>query len=124
MPAGAKILVVGKAVGTTTAQGDAPRSQILAIENIAAGEHSVMAHLDGYQDVARKISIKPNGTGQLFLSLKRVFTPDTEIETIRGIYRGVFVKKDFFGAITIETSPGVEQTFKAEDIRKMTPISK
>ena len=34
------------------------------------------------------------------------------------------VKKDFFGAITIETSPGVEQTFKAEDIRKMTPISK
>ena len=123
-PAGAKILVDGKAVGTTKAQGDAPRSQILAIENIPAGEHSVMAHLDGYQDVARKISIKPNGTGQLFLSLKRVFTPDTEIETIRGIYRGVFVKKDFFGAITIETSPGVEQTFKAEDIRKMTPISK
>ena len=123
-PAGAKILVDGKAVGTTKAQGDAPRSQILAIENIAAGEHSVMAHLDGYQDVARKISIKPNGTGQLFLSLRRVFTPDTEIETIRGIYRGVFVKKDFFGAITIETSPGVEQTFKAEDIRKMTPITK
>lgn len=123
-PAGAKILVDGKAVGTTKAQGDAPRSQILALENIAAGEHSVMAHLDGYQDVARKITIKPNGTGQLFLSLPRVFTPDTEIETIRGIYRGVLVKKDFFGAITIETSPGVEQTFKPEDIRKVTPIER
>ena len=106
------------------AQGDAPRSQILTLENIAAGEHSVMARLDGYQDVARKITIKANGTGQLFLSLPRVFTPDTEIETIRGIYRGVLVKKDFFGAITIETSPGVEQTFKPEDIRKVTPISK
>ena len=122
-PAGAKILVDGKAVGSTKAQGDAPRSQILALENIAAGEHSVMAHLDGYQDVARKITIKPNGTGQLYLSLPRIFTPDTEIETIRGIYRGVLVKKDFFGAITIETSPGVEQTFKADDIRKVTPIS-
>ncbi|MBR1588437.1 MAG: PEGA domain-containing protein [Kiritimatiellae bacterium] len=123
-PAGAKILVDGKAVGTTKALGDASRSQILALENVAAGEHSVMARLDGYQDVARKITIKANGTGQLFLSLPRVFTPDTEIETIRGIYRGVLVKKDFFGAITIETSPGVEQTFKPDDIRKVTPISR
>jgi len=123
-PAGAKILVDGRAVGSTKAQGDAARSQILALENIAAGEHSVMARLDGYQDVARKITVKANGTGQIFLSLPRVFTPDTEIETIRGIYRGVLVKKDFFGAITIETSPGVEQTFKPEDIRKVTPISR
>ena len=123
-PAGAKILVDGRAVGSTKAQGDAARSQILALENIAAGEHSVMARLDGYQDVARKVTLKANGTGQIFLSLPRVFTPDTEIETIRGIYRGVLVKKDFFGAITIETSPGVEQTFKSEDIRKVTPISK
>ena len=123
-PAGAKIILDGKAVGTTKAQGDAPRSQILALEHIPAGEHSVMAHLDGYQDVARKITIKSNGTGQLYLSLPRIFTPNTEIETIRGIYRGVLVKKDFFGSVTLETSPGVEQTFKAEDIRKMKVIEK
>ena len=123
-PAGAKIILDGKAVGTTKAQGDAPRSQILALEHIPAGEHSVMAHLDGYQDVARKITIKSNGTGQLYLSLPRIFTPNTEIETIRGIYRGVLVKKDFFDSVTLETSPGVEQTFKAEDIRKMKVIEK
>lgn len=123
-PAGAKILVDGRAVGSTRAQGDARRSQILALENIAAGEHSVMAHLDGYQDVARKVVIKPNGTGQVFLALPRIFTPDTEIETIRGVYRGVFVRKDFFGSITIETSPGVEQTFKPDDIRKVKTLAK
>ena len=123
-PPGAKILVDGRAMGTTKAQGDAPRSQILKLEKIAAGEHSVMAHLAGYQDVARKVTVNANGTAQVFLVLPRVFTPDTLIETIRGIYRGVLVKKDFFGAITIETSPGIEQTFKPEEIRKVTPISK
>ena len=123
-PAGAKILLDGKAVGSTKPQGDAPRSQILAIENVPAGEHSVMAHLNGYQDVARKIVVKASGTEQAYFTLSRIFTPDTEIETIRGVYRGVFVKKDFFGAVTLETSPGVEQTFKAEDIRKMKTLEK
>ena len=123
-PAGAKILLDGKAVGSTKPQGDAPRSQILAIENVPAGEHSIMAHLNGYQDVARKITVKANGTEQAYFTLSRIFTPDTEIETIRGIYRGVFIKKDFFGAVTLEMSPGVEQTFKAEDIRKMKTLEK
>ena len=123
-PPGAKILLDGKAVGSTKPQGDAPRSQILALENIPAGEHSVMVHLNGYQDAARKITIKANGTEQAYFTLSRIFTPDTEIETIRGVYRGVFVKKDFFGAITLEMSPGVEQTFKSEDIRKMRTLAK
>ena len=123
-PAGAKILLDGKAVGSTKPQGDAPRSQILAIENVPAGEHSVMVHLSGYQDAARKITVKANGTEQAYFTLSRIFTPNTEIETIRGIYRGVFVKKDFFGAVTLEMSPGVEQTFKAEDIRKMKTLEK
>ena len=123
-PAGAKILLDGKAVGSTKPQGDAPRSQILAIENVPAGEHSVMVHLSGYQDAARKITVKANGTEQAYFTLSRIFTPNTEIETIRGIYRGVFVKKDFFGAVTLEMSPGVEQTFKAEEIRKVKPLAK
>ena len=124
-PAGAKIVLDGKAVGSTKPQGgDAPRSQILTIENVPAGEHAVLVHLNGYQDVSRKITVKANGTEQAFFTLARIFTPDTEIETIRGVYRGVFVKKDFFGAITLEMSPGVEQTFKAEDIRKMKTLEK
>ena len=124
-PPGAKIMLDGKAVGSTKAQGgDAPRSQILTLENIPAGEHAVLVHLNGYQDASRKVMVKANGTEQVYFKLARIFTPDTEIETIRGVYRGVFVKKDFFGAITLEMSPGVEQTFKAEDIRKMKTLEK
>lgn len=123
-PPGAKIMLDGKAIGSTKAQGDSPRSQILTLENIPAGEHAVLVHLNGYQDASRKVMVKANGTEQVYFKLARIFTPDTEIETIRGVYRGVFVKKDFFGAITLEMSPGVEQTFKAEDIRKMKTLEK
>ena len=123
-PPGAKISLDGKAVGTTKAQGDASRSQILAIENVAGGDHSVLAHLDGCLDVSRSVTVKANDTAKLFLRLSRVFAPDTEVETSRGIYRGVLVNKDFLGNLTPETAPGVEQTFKAEEIRKVKPLAK
>ena len=125
-PPGAKISIDGKAVGTTKAQGEAPRSQILPLENINAGEHSVMAHLDGYQDVSRRVTVKANDTSKLFIKLPRVFTPDTEVITTwnRDGIRGVLVNKDYLGNITIETSPGISTTIKAEDIRSVQPLMK
>ena len=125
-PPGAKISIDGKAVGTTKAQGEAPRSQILPLENIAAGEHSVMAHLDGYQDVSRRVAVKASDTSKLYLKLPRVFTPDTEVITTwnRDGIRGVLVNKDYLGNLTIETSPGVSTTIKAEDIRSVKPLLK
>ena len=125
-PPGAKISIDGKAVGTTKAQGEAPRSQILPLENINAGEHSVMAHLDGYQDVSRRVTVKANDTSKLFLKLPRVFTPDTEVITTwnRDGIRGVLVGKDYLGNLTIETSPGISTTIKAEDIRSVKPLMK
>lgn len=125
-PPGAKISIDGKAVGTTKAQGEAPRSQILPLENIIAGEHSVMAHLDGYQDVSRRVTVKASDTSKLYLKLPRVFTPDTEVITTwnRDGIRGVLVNKDYLGNLTIETSPGVSTTIKAEDIRSVKPLLK
>ena len=124
-PAGARIFVDGKAVGSTRSGGDAAlRSQILALESIPAGEHSVVARLSGYQDVSRTLTVKAKDTGRLFLKLHRIFTPDTEIETIRGIHKGVLVEKDFAGNVTLETSPGVHQTFRQEDIRKVTTLGR
>ncbi len=124
-PPGAKVSVDGKAVGTTRSQGgDVARSQILALEGIPAGEHSVLVHLDGYQDTSRRVVVKARDTGRLFVSLKRVFQANTEVETIRGIHRGVLIEKDFLGNVTLEVRPGVQQTYRAEDIRKVTPIAK
>ena len=124
-PPGARIFVDGKSVGFTRSSGaDALHSQILAVESVAAGEHSVMVRLDGYQDVSRKLTVKSKETGKLFVKLHRVFTPNTEVETIRGVHRGVFVEKDFAGNITLETSPGVHQTYRRDEIRKITPLQK
>ena len=124
-PPGAKISVDGKAVGTTRSLGgDATRSQILALEGLAAGEHAVHVRLDGYQDASRRVVVKAKETGRLFVRLVRVFQADTEVETIRGVHRGVLVEKDFLGNITLEVSPGVQQTFRKEEIRKVTSLAR
>lgn len=124
-PPGAKVSVDGRAVGTTRSPGgDATRSQILALEGLSAGEHAIHVHLDGYQDASRRVVVKAKETGRLFVRLTRVFQADTEVETIRGIHRGVLVEKDFLGNITLEVSPGVQQTFRTEEIRKVTSLAR
>lgn len=124
-PPGARVFVDGRSVGTTRSSGtETVHSQILAVESVPTGEHSVMVHLDGYQDVSRKLVVKSKETGKLFVKLHRVFTPNTEVETIRGFHRGVFVGKDFAGNVTLETSPGVHQTYRRDEIRKITPLQK
>ena len=123
-PAGAKISVDGKVEGVTRAQGDSEKSRILMIEKIAAGEHAVFAHLDGYLDVSRKVVVDAKETKQLYISLKRNFTPDTEVETINGApVRGVLVKeKTTEEQLVLELRPGVEQAIRRETIRKITNL--
>jgi len=124
-PPGAKILVDGRPAGTTKSLGgDATRSQILAVEGVAAGEHAVVAHLDGHQDASARVVVKPRETGRLSLKLARIFTPDIEIETVSGVHRGEFLEKDALGNITIRISFGVQRTFRRDEIRKVTPILK
>ncbi len=124
-PPGAKILLDGKVVGTTRSPGsDATRSQVLALEGIDAGEHAVQVRRDGFQDASRRVVVTAKETSRLFVRLSRVFRADTEIETIRGVHRGAFVEKDFLGNITLEISPGVLQTFRAEDIRSIKVLAK
>ena len=122
IPAGARVSVDGRAVGTTRIVAGGTRSQILAVENVAAGERSVLVHLDGHQDTSRKVLVKAKDTSRLVVKLPRIFRADTELETVSGIHRGAFVEKDFLGNVTIEVSPGVQQTFRKEDVRKIKSL--
>ena len=122
-PPGAKVSLDGKAVGTTRSQGgNAERSHVFAVENITAGEHSLLIRLDGYRDVSRRVVVKSRDTAKVYVKLSRIFTPDTEVETIRGVYRGVLVSNDPFAGITLEVSPGVRQTYPHGDIRKINTL--
>lgn len=122
IPAGAKVSVDGRAVGTTRSLGGGSRSQILAVENVAAGERSVLVHLDGYQDTSRKTLVKARDTSKLVVKLPRIFQADTELETVSGIHRGALVERDFLGNVTLEIAPGVQQTFRKEDVRKIKSL--
>ena len=124
VPAGAKITLDGKAVGTTRMVPGASKSAVLAIENVSAGERSVVASAIGCQDVARKVKIPPKGTASVTIALKRLFVPDTEIETIQGTTRrGVLMGdgKELDG-VHLEVSPGVEQVFPHDTIRKLRQL--
>ena len=123
-PPGAKVSVDGKAVGTTRPQGDSGVSHILLVENVAAGEHAVLVHLDGYFDQSRKVVVGAKETKQIPFTLRRNFTADTEVETIHGApVRGVLVKeKTNVEQIVLEIRPGVEQTVRRDTIRKITNL--
>ncbi len=123
-PPRAKISIDGKAVGTTRQQGgDVARSQVLAVEKLEAGEHSVQVRLDGFREISRKVVIKAKETRQLFLRLDRVFEADTEIETVNGAapVRGVLISSDPL-AVVIEVRPGVQRSIPRGEVRKITSL--
>jgi len=107
MPAGARVTIDGMIVGTTRAQGEAAQSQILMIENVAAGTHVVGVRLAGYYDMSKKVTIKATETGQIHFPMKRAFVPNIEVETDTGTVRGVLDERQTTkDLIMIETSPG------------------
>ena len=120
-PPGAKISVDGRPMGITRPQGGSTVSHVLLIEDIMAGEHAVLAHLDGYFDQSLKVTVRAKETKQLPFTLRRNFTPDTEIETIHGApVRGVLVKeKTNEDQIMLELKPGVEQAIPRSTIRNI-----
>jgi len=121
IPGGAKISIDGHAVGTTKARPGAKRSDVLLLNDISAGEHSLVAHLDGYQDVSRRIKVSPKQSLEVNIRMPRVFSPDTEVETTHGTYRGVLVSASPEG-LTLEIRPGITQTIPQGEIRRKTPL--
>ncbi len=125
IPAGAKISLDGKAIGTTRSQGgDSQKSQVLLVNNVQAGTHSILAHVDGYQDVLRRVTVTSGKPATIVIKLRSIFIPDTKVETATGVrpYVGVLISNGPEGLV-LETKPGIRQTFRPEDIRKVEPIN-
>ena len=123
-PPGAKISVDGKAVGTTRPQGDSALSQILLVENVSAGEHAVLAHLDGYYDQSLKVTVRAKETKQLPFTLRRGFTPDTEVELINGLRVSGLFKREDNEQVVLEIKNGMERPIPRANIRKVTSLRK
>ena len=127
-PPGAKILLDGKAVGTTSAHRGKKanlsdvKSDVLYLRDISAGEHQIVAHLRGYADAKRKVTVEAKKGVVFNPRLKRIFIPDTEIETVTGTYRGVLMESDNPDTYRLEVKEGITQDFRKADVRNIKTL--
>ena len=119
-PSGAQVFLDGKLCGVTKSKDpDAEFSDILAIENVMEGEHTLVMKRDGYADLTRHPKVQSEKTCKFHHQrLARIFKPDVEILTARGSYRGVLVRRTG-ERVEIEIKPGIMQSFARDEIRDL-----
>jgi hypothetical protein len=116
-PPGAQIVFDGKTLGTSANAGDKLYSDVFAVENVLEGEHVLVVRKQGYSEEVRHPKIKNSTTSKVNVRLKRVFIPDIEIHTDRGVYRGIHVATRA-DSVVVEVSLGIQRTFLGSEIRK------
>lgn len=122
-PVGAQLVVDGRPVGVTKSEDpSAEVSDVFIVENLLAGEHTLIVRKDGYAESVRHPSVQASKTVQTNVRLRRIFVPDTEIVTSRGSYRGVLVSVTP-DSVVLEVSMGITRSFSKDEIRRMETLS-
>ena len=98
------------------------KSDVLYIRDVDAGEHQLVAHMRGYADAKRKVVVEAKKGVQFAPRLKRIFIPDTEIETVNGTYRGVLMESDNPDTYRLEVKEGITQDFRKADVRNIKTL--
>ena len=123
-PAGVQVVVDGRIVGATKeSRTNFGKSEWLAIENMDEGEHTVILRKEGFSEIVKHPIVEKGKTVQVKGVLKRVFTPDIEVVTSSGTYRGVLISNTPEG-VEVETSMGVTSRFLRNNIREINIIGK
>lgn len=125
LPAGAQVFIDGKLIGMTKQLGGETDgfSEILPIESLVEGEHVLIVKKEGYADSTRHPKIQNSKTSKANVTMRRVFTPNVEIKTPTGTYRGVYVSADQ-DQVMVEVKMGIQRGFAKSDIIKMTFLDK
>lgn len=118
-PAGVTVSLDGHVAGVTKSAGrDVEFSDVLTIESILEGEHTLVLTKEGYSEMVGHPKIESNKTSQYRLRLRRIFVPDVEIVTARGTYTGVLVSNSP-EAVVVEVSLGITRSFPRDEIREI-----
>ena len=117
-PVGAQVFLDGRLCGVTKSKDSlAEFSDILPIENVMEGEHTLVLKMEGFADKTSHPKVKSEQTAKYHNQrLRRIFTPDVEIITARGNYQGVLISRSG-DWVEIETKPGITQSFARDEIR-------
>ncbi len=122
IPVGAQLIFDGRVIGhTKSSNPDAEQSDVFPIENVLEGEHTLVVRKAGYTEVTRHPKIKSSKTSKANVLMKRIFLPDTEIETARGSYRGVLINVTH-DTVVLEVSLGITRSFERSEIRAMNSL--
>ncbi len=118
-PAGVQVFVDNRLRGTTRGgKGDSETSDVLTIDNLEAGEHTVVLKGLGFAEVVKRPLIESKRATPLDVKMKRVFTPNVRIHVLTGTYTGVLLNNNS-DRIVLEVSPGVSRSFPKQDLRKI-----
>ncbi len=122
-PSGVKIYLDGRYCGLSrSSDPSATLSDLLQIPNVKEGEHTLLAKAEGYAEYARVVKAESSRILPLKITMRRIFTPDIELETDTGTYRGVLLGQDET-SLQVEVALGVSRTFMRETVRRVTPLS-
>ena len=122
IPAGAQVFLDGSSVGYTKSKdSEEEASEVLAIENVKEGEHTLVIKQDGFAEITKHPVVENQKTQIVNVRMKRVFTPDVEIITDNGTYKGVLISNNSFG-VEVEVALGINRVFQHSEIRKLNFI--
>lgn len=121
-PVGATVVFDGRILGVTKGAQGALRSDIFPVENILEGEHVLVIRKEGCEETSRRVRVRNSETTQANIRLKRVFSPDIEIDTSHGTIRGIFVEERS-QSVVVEVSLGITQAIPRSEIRKIKRLA-
>lgn len=81
---------------------------------LVPGRHTLTLKARGYADATRTVTIAADRTTDLKVRLD--FKPNFEVRTKQGVYRGVVVRADLDGTLSLELKPGTYRTFLPAEI--------
>ena len=117
-PVGAQVFVDGRLCGVTKSESQSSVSDVLTVDGLTEGEHTLILKRAGYGEVVKRPHVESRKATAVDVKLKRVFTPNIRIETLTGTYTGVLVNNGVDN-IVIEVSMGVTRSFPRVDVRKV-----
>ena len=121
MPTGATVLIDGKSRGRTSGGAADGYSDVFTVQDVKAGEHTLVINLDGYREIVKNIYVEPKKAVQFAFRLTRYLKPNVRITTATGVIGGVLKESGDPNStyFNVEEKLGVIRAVPRDQVRKI-----